>query len=227
MYGLPQAGRLSQLRLISHLAAHGYHQCPNTPCLFQHEHDTLDVTFSLVVDDFGIRYGSQSDADHLIATIRANDYDLTIKPTGDTYLGMNISFTSNSVSLSMPGRLYPQGPTTLPSTVPPTHPPRRSHTRKISRGHLPSYPNCYRRQVPSHHSNTTHRNSSHRRHFALLRPCRRPVPTTDRKRNRVVASQPNPESPYRRQPRPKLCLQTPEQLYNILCLRHDSLSSLR
>ena len=101
MYGLPQAGRLSQLRLISHLAAHGYHQCPNTPCLFQH--DTLDVTFSLVVDDFGVRYGSQSDADHLIATLRANDYDLTIKPTGDTYLGMNISFTSNSVSLSMPG----------------------------------------------------------------------------------------------------------------------------
>jgi hypothetical protein len=26
MYGLPQAGRLSQLRLISHLAKHGYHQ---------------------------------------------------------------------------------------------------------------------------------------------------------------------------------------------------------
>ncbi len=36
MYGLPQAGRLSQLRLIEHLARHGYHQCPNTPCLFRH-----------------------------------------------------------------------------------------------------------------------------------------------------------------------------------------------
>jgi hypothetical protein len=86
MYGLPQAGRLSQLRLISHLAKHGYgyRQCPNTPCLFRH--DNLDVTFCLVVDDFGIRYGSQSDADHLIATLRANDYELTIKETGDTYL---------------------------------------------------------------------------------------------------------------------------------------------
>jgi hypothetical protein len=30
MYGLPQAGRLSQLRLISHLAKRGYHQSPNT-----------------------------------------------------------------------------------------------------------------------------------------------------------------------------------------------------
>ena len=100
MYGLPQAGRQSQLRLISHLAKHGYHQCPNTPCLFRHE--TLDVTFCLVVDDFGIRYGSQSYADHLIATLRANDYELTIKETGDTYLGMKISFTPTSVSLSMP-----------------------------------------------------------------------------------------------------------------------------
>ncbi len=63
MYGLPQAGCLSQIRLIQHLAHHGYHQCPNTPCLFRHR--TRDIMFSLVVDDFGVRYGSQSDIDHL------------------------------------------------------------------------------------------------------------------------------------------------------------------
>jgi hypothetical protein len=58
----------------------------------------------LVVDDFGVRYGTQSDADHLIATLRANnDYKLIIKTTGDTYLGMNISFGPDRVSLSMPG----------------------------------------------------------------------------------------------------------------------------
>jgi hypothetical protein len=34
MYGLPQAGRLSQLRLISHLAKHGYHQSPTLPASF-------------------------------------------------------------------------------------------------------------------------------------------------------------------------------------------------
>jgi hypothetical protein len=38
------AVRLSQLRLISHLAKHGYHQSPNTPCLFQHQ--TLVVTLA-------------------------------------------------------------------------------------------------------------------------------------------------------------------------------------
>jgi hypothetical protein len=74
---------------------------PNTSCLFQHE--TLDVSFFLVVDDFGVRYGTQSDADHLIATLRANACELTIKETGNTYLGMNISFGPDRVSLSMPG----------------------------------------------------------------------------------------------------------------------------
>jgi hypothetical protein len=102
MYGLPQAGRLSQLRLISHLQSHGYIQCPNTPCLFKQL--TRDITFCLVVDDFGIKYGTQEDADHLIKTLQSNDYQLTIKPTGDTYLGMHITFNEHRVSISsMPG----------------------------------------------------------------------------------------------------------------------------
>ncbi len=55
------------------------------------------------MDDFGVRYGSQSHADHLIATlIRANQCDLTIRPKGDTYLDMGISFAPDSVTISMP-----------------------------------------------------------------------------------------------------------------------------
>ncbi len=104
--------------LISHLPKHGY-QCPNTPCLFRH--DTLDVTFCLIVDDFGIRYGSQSDADHLIATLRATDYELTIKETGDTYLGMQISFGPTSVSLSMPGYITKALQHFRPQYLLPTH----------------------------------------------------------------------------------------------------------
>ncbi len=119
MYGLPHAGRLSQVRLISHLAKHGYRQCPNTPCLFQHE--TRDITFCLVVDDFGMRYGSQSDADHLIATLRANQFDLTIKPKGDTYLGMDISFAPDSVTISMPGYINKALTRFRPQYLLPTH----------------------------------------------------------------------------------------------------------
>ena len=103
MYGLPQAGRLSQIRLIKHLARHGYHQCPNIPCLFRYL--TRDILFSLVVDDFGVRYGSQSDIDHLKKTLQLNDYKITIRPSdGDQCLGMNIAFNTarTAVIISMP-----------------------------------------------------------------------------------------------------------------------------
>jgi hypothetical protein len=103
MYGLPQAGKLSQTRLIRHLSTHGYIQCSNTPCLFRHI--THDIMFSFVVDDFGVRYPKQEDADHLIQTLESNAYKLKVRPLGDKYLGMYISFNRvrHTVSLSMPG----------------------------------------------------------------------------------------------------------------------------
>lgn len=36
MYGLPQAGRIANDRLVAFLATQGYHQCPHTPGLFRH-----------------------------------------------------------------------------------------------------------------------------------------------------------------------------------------------
>jgi hypothetical protein len=61
--------------------------------------------FSLVVDDFGVRYTNQCDADHLIQTLEANAYKLKVRPLGDAYLGMAIAFNRarKIVSLSMPG----------------------------------------------------------------------------------------------------------------------------
>jgi hypothetical protein len=60
MYDIPQAGKLSQTRLIQHLKENGYTQCPNTPCLFRHH--TREIMFCLVVDDFGVRYKIQAGA---------------------------------------------------------------------------------------------------------------------------------------------------------------------
>jgi hypothetical protein len=54
MYGLPQAGILANLLLAKRLAPHGYRHTNSTPGLWAH--DTLPVTFSLVVDDFGVKY---------------------------------------------------------------------------------------------------------------------------------------------------------------------------
>jgi hypothetical protein len=54
MYGLPQAGKLANGRLRKFLASFGYVPCPVTPGLWKHLHSNL--MFTLVVDNFGIRY---------------------------------------------------------------------------------------------------------------------------------------------------------------------------
>jgi hypothetical protein len=67
MYRLPQAGCLTNDCLIEHLNKHGYHQAKHTHGLFTH--DTQDIFFSLVVDDFGVKYIHAHDAQHLIDTL--------------------------------------------------------------------------------------------------------------------------------------------------------------
>jgi hypothetical protein len=88
IYGLPQAGKLAQERLVAHLATAGYHQTPNTPCLFRHE--TRNIAFTLVVDDFGIKYVAREDAEHLLSTLRQL-YTITVDWAGSKYLGLTIT----------------------------------------------------------------------------------------------------------------------------------------
>jgi hypothetical protein len=44
----------SPKRPVAHLAERGYEQTEHTPCIFKHI--TNSVTFTLVVDDFGVKY---------------------------------------------------------------------------------------------------------------------------------------------------------------------------
>jgi hypothetical protein len=102
MYGLPQAGLLAQKRLVKHLAEHDYHQSEIIPCLFRHAHN--DVTFCLVVDDFGVKYKAISGRDHLLDTLRLL-YKITVDEQGTQYLGMTIHHdkAAQTISISMPG----------------------------------------------------------------------------------------------------------------------------
>ena len=68
MYGLPQAGIIAQKLLEERLAKHGYCQSATTPGLWKH--DTRPICFSLVVDDFGVKYVGEEHAQHLLETIR-------------------------------------------------------------------------------------------------------------------------------------------------------------
>jgi len=64
MYGLPQAGSLANKLLNEHLEPHGYREVPHTPGLWKH--DIRPVQFSLVVDDFHVKYVGRENDEHLI-----------------------------------------------------------------------------------------------------------------------------------------------------------------
>ena len=51
---LKQDGRLSRYCMTKNLARNGYAPVPNTPSFWRHH--MSDLVFSLVVDDFGIKY---------------------------------------------------------------------------------------------------------------------------------------------------------------------------
>jgi hypothetical protein len=67
MFGLPQAGILAFNQLMNYLANHDYAPCTHTPGLWTHS--TRDITFSLVVDDFVIKYINRDDAIHLLTAL--------------------------------------------------------------------------------------------------------------------------------------------------------------
>jgi hypothetical protein len=67
MYGLHQAGILTNILLTKRLDPHGYRQTKSTPGLWAH--DTLLVTFSLVVDDFDVTYEGLANAHHLLLKV--------------------------------------------------------------------------------------------------------------------------------------------------------------
>jgi hypothetical protein len=64
MYGLLQAGILTNQLLARRLAIHGYHQTKFTPGLWRHV--TCPIQFALVVDDFGVQYVGREHSQHLI-----------------------------------------------------------------------------------------------------------------------------------------------------------------
>ncbi len=71
MYGLPQAGIFAQELLEKCLNKHGYCQSPLTPGLWRH--DFRPISFTLCVDDFGIKYIGREHAKHL-ASILSKHY---------------------------------------------------------------------------------------------------------------------------------------------------------
>jgi hypothetical protein len=102
MYRLPQAGILANCLFATRLAPHGYQQTKTAPVLWAH--DTLPVTFSLVVDAFGVKYEGMANANHLINSLEEH-YTVSKYWTGGMYCGITLQwdYLHKHVDLSMPG----------------------------------------------------------------------------------------------------------------------------
>jgi len=67
IYGLPQGGILANKLLRKRLAPHGYYEVAHTPGLWRHV--TRPIEFSLVVDDFCVKYVGKKHAEHLLKVL--------------------------------------------------------------------------------------------------------------------------------------------------------------
>ncbi|KAL7483805.1 hypothetical protein ACHAW6_009451 [Cyclotella cf. meneghiniana] len=79
MYGLPQAGLLTQELLEKRLNKHGYFHSTRTPGLWTHK--WRPVQFTLVVDDFVIKYVGKENPQHLVSILRES-YKISINKEG-------------------------------------------------------------------------------------------------------------------------------------------------
>jgi hypothetical protein len=68
MYCLPQAGIILQELLAKRLKELGYSQSKTTPGLWKHEWQP--IIFSLIIDDFGVKYVGKEHAQHLLQTVQ-------------------------------------------------------------------------------------------------------------------------------------------------------------
>ena len=63
-YRLKRSRNFAQDNLVKHLNKHGYIQAQHTNGLFVHQ--LQDISFTLVVNNFGIKYTNKGDVNHLI-----------------------------------------------------------------------------------------------------------------------------------------------------------------
>ena len=101
MHGLKQAGNRANKNLEPRLSKYGYKPCKYTLGLWVHE--TRDIHFVLVVNDFGIKYTKEEDKNHLLSALQ-DWYTIAVDSTGSNYCGLTLNWDCGvrSVEISMP-----------------------------------------------------------------------------------------------------------------------------
>ena len=66
---------------------------------------TRSIQFTLVVDDFGVKYVGKEHADHLIQAIKSDGYEMKTDWTGSLYCGIthDWGYDTRTLDMLMPG----------------------------------------------------------------------------------------------------------------------------
>ncbi|KAL7482246.1 hypothetical protein ACHAW6_007925 [Cyclotella cf. meneghiniana] len=95
-------GSFPNVLLEKRLNTHGYHQSKLVPGLWSH--NWCPIQFTLVVDNFGIKYVGKEHPQHLL-TVLQEQYKVATDWTGSRYIGITLAwdYPKCRVHLSMPG----------------------------------------------------------------------------------------------------------------------------
>jgi hypothetical protein len=102
MHGLKHAGLLANQLLRTCVAPFGYYPARLTPGLWLHK--TRPISFSLIVDDFAVKYVGKQHTDHLRNAL-LKTYELTTDWAATVYSGMTFKWDhkNRTCDISMPG----------------------------------------------------------------------------------------------------------------------------
>ena len=102
MYGLKQAAILAYEQLSERLQAAGYRPIITSTGMWKHE--TRQIILCLCLDDFEVKYFSDSDAKHLLQTL-GKYYQYTVDWSGRNFCGLTFdwNYKEGYVDISMPG----------------------------------------------------------------------------------------------------------------------------
>jgi hypothetical protein len=102
MYGLKQSGLLANQLFQTRLAPFGYYPARHTPGLWLHK--TRPISFTLIVDDFAVKYVGKHHAEHLWNTL-LRTYGLTNDLMATVYSGMTLKwdYDKRTCDISLPG----------------------------------------------------------------------------------------------------------------------------
>ena len=89
IYGLPQSGVLANKLLKKRREEHDYYEVDHTPGLFTHK--TRPIWFTLVVDDFGVKYVGEQHAEYLMGILKQH-YDIEDNWKGELYCGITLKW---------------------------------------------------------------------------------------------------------------------------------------